>query len=122
MVVCSELLEHLDDPASFIPLCCQLVRPGGCVVFTTNNRTLPALAFVLIWLEHIAAIIPVNVHQLYKFIKPQEIGNVLRKQGFQTTALVGYLPIGLTAAFRWRLRWVLTSYTGFWYAMVAVKN
>ena len=92
------------------------------VIFTTNNRTLSSLCFAIGWLEHVAAIIPVNTHHLYQFIQPSEIDKVLRRNGFQTKDVIGYLPIGLTARLTWRLQWFLTSYTGVWYAQVAKKE
>jgi len=121
VVICSELLEHRDNPMTYLEQVLKLVRPGGAVVVTTNNRTLSALLFAIIWLEHIVAIIPVKTHHLYQFIKPKEIDAVFRRNGLKTTETIGYLPIGLTARLTWRLQWFLTSFTGVWYAQVASK-
>jgi len=121
VVICSELLEHIDNPMPYLIQVLKLVREGGAIVITTNNRTLSALLFALIWLEQIVAIIPLNTHHLYKFITPNEIDTVFRRNGFKTTDVIGYLPIGLTARLTWRLQWFLTSFTGVWYAQVAKK-
>ena len=37
LVTCMEMLEHVPDPASVIQACCDLVKPGGTVYFSTIN-------------------------------------------------------------------------------------
>jgi len=39
-VVACELIEHLEDPVSFVERAFSLVRPGGQLVLTTPNRSL----------------------------------------------------------------------------------
>lgn len=94
---------------------------GGAVVITTNNRTLFSLLFTIIWLEHVAAVVPFNFRHLYKFIRPQELHRELKKYSVEPIETIGFLPLGLTARLTWRLQWVLTSFTGLWYAQVAKK-
>jgi len=39
VVVAGEVIEHLDDPGSFLDGVHTLVKPGGCLVVTTPNAT-----------------------------------------------------------------------------------
>uniref|UniRef100_A0A1B0C7N4 Methyltransferase type 11 domain-containing protein n=1 Tax=Glossina palpalis gambiensis TaxID=67801 RepID=A0A1B0C7N4_9MUSC len=40
IVVCMEVLEHIERPIEIVNLCSKLIKPGGNLFFSTINRTL----------------------------------------------------------------------------------
>ncbi|WP_413111398.1 bifunctional 2-polyprenyl-6-hydroxyphenol methylase/3-demethylubiquinol 3-O-methyltransferase UbiG [Thaumasiovibrio sp. DFM-14] len=73
IVTCMELLEHVPDPASVIHACCQLVKPGGHVFFSTLNRNIKSYLFAIIGAEHLMQVVPKGTHDHGKFIRPSEL-------------------------------------------------
>ncbi|OQV18771.1 putative Ubiquinone biosynthesis O-methyltransferase [Hypsibius exemplaris] len=121
VVICSEVLEHVTDPEVFALHCCKLVRPGGCIIFTTINRTIWSLLGLIIIPEDVLGLVPRFLHRLYMCVKPEEVENALRKMNFQVMKKLGLLPLpdGLTTQ---RVRWTTTPWTGMGFAMVAKRG
>ena len=65
-----EMLEHVPDPASIIQACCDLVKPGGTVYFSTINKTMKAYVMMILGAEHVLKWIPKGTHHYDKFIRP----------------------------------------------------
>ncbi|GAV00530.1 hypothetical protein RvY_11363 [Ramazzottius varieornatus] len=125
VVVCSEVLEHVNNPRAFAALCCKLVRPGGCVVFTTVNRTIYSLLFCMILFEDVLGILPRWVHRLYLCVKPEEIREVTDKMNFKTVKTEGnlWMPLSLnilnnTAKMNYVPHW----FTGLGYSVIAKRG
>lgn len=45
LVICGEIIEHLDNPGSLIAAAARLIRPGGRIVLTTPNPFYLATVF-----------------------------------------------------------------------------
>src|SRR5690606_28230314 len=45
VVVCSEVLEHVDDPTHFVKELIKRLKPNGLLVLTTINRTAASFLF-----------------------------------------------------------------------------
>ena len=73
VVTCMEMLEHVPDPASVIKACCDLVKPGGHVFFSTLNRNLKSYLMAIVGAEYVLNLVPKGTHQHDKFIKPSEL-------------------------------------------------
>jgi len=73
-VVCSlEVLEHVDNPASFLSECAELLKPGGHLFLSTISRT-PLAYFIIIFLaENVSRKVSPGTHTYSKFIKPSEL-------------------------------------------------
>ncbi|MFU8797502.1 MAG: bifunctional 2-polyprenyl-6-hydroxyphenol methylase/3-demethylubiquinol 3-O-methyltransferase UbiG, partial [Gammaproteobacteria bacterium] len=95
IVTCLEMLEHVPDPASIVRSCAQLVKPGGHIFFSTINRTAKAYLFAIIGAEYILKLLPKDVHDYAKFIRPSELDSWARATGLQLKELAGisYNPI-----------------------------
>ena len=70
VVTCMEMLEHVPNPASIIKACCDMVKPGGSVYFSTINKTFKAYLMMILGAEHLLKWIPKGTHEYEKFIRP----------------------------------------------------
>ena len=73
VVTCMEMLEHVPDPQSVIKACCDMVKPGGFVFFSTINRNLKSYIQTILGAEYLLKMLPVGTHEHKKFIKPSEL-------------------------------------------------
>ena len=73
VVTCMEMLEHVPDPASVIQACCDLVKPGGTVYFSTINKTWKAYLMMIVGAEHVLKWVPKGTHEYEKFIRPSQL-------------------------------------------------
>jgi len=95
VVTCMEMLEHVPDPNSVIGACAKLVKPGGCVFFSTLNRNPKSYLFAVIGAEYILKILPRGTHDYAKFIKPSELAQSCRNAGLCVDNIIGmsYNPL-----------------------------
>ncbi|MDP2827591.1 MAG: bifunctional 2-polyprenyl-6-hydroxyphenol methylase/3-demethylubiquinol 3-O-methyltransferase UbiG [Sulfuricellaceae bacterium] len=89
VVTCMEMLEHVPDPASIVKACCQLVKPGGKVFFSTLNRNPKSYLFAVIGAEYILNMLPRGTHDYAKFIKPSELARHCRAADLEVTEVTG---------------------------------
>lgn len=88
-VTCMEMLEHVPDPASVVDACARLLRPGGRLFLSTLNRTPAAFALAILGAEYIARLLPRGTHQYRDFIRPSELGAMLRAAGMELEDVSG---------------------------------
>jgi 2-polyprenyl-6-hydroxyphenyl methylase / 3-demethylubiquinone-9 3-methyltransferase len=91
VVVCLEVVEHVPDPAAFIAVCGQLVRPGGLLILSTISRTMKSYALAIIGAEYVLRWLPIGTHQWDRFITPVELGGHVRAAGFGALDCTGIL-------------------------------
>ncbi|HIP75786.1 MAG TPA: bifunctional 2-polyprenyl-6-hydroxyphenol methylase/3-demethylubiquinol 3-O-methyltransferase UbiG [Psychromonas hadalis] len=73
VVTCMEILEHVPDPGAIVQACCDMVKPGGTVYFSTINKTAKAYAMMILGAEHLLKWIPKGTHEYDKFIRPSQL-------------------------------------------------
>lgn len=73
VVTCMEMLEHVPNPQSVIQACCDMVKPGGFVFFSTINRNIKSFVQTILGAEYLLKMLPVGTHNHSKFIKPSEL-------------------------------------------------
>ena len=95
LVTCLEMLEHVPDPSAVIRSCCELVKPGGDVVFSTLNRNPKSFVFAIVGAEYVLRLLPAGTHEYQKFIKPSELEEWARHAGLDHKASIGlhYNPL-----------------------------
>ena len=91
VVTCCDVLEHIRCWERILGEIARVLQPGGIFFYDTINRTaLSKLIFIKITQEwKLTAMAPKNLHAWEMFIKPSELLESLKKQGFDNKGLVG---------------------------------
>ncbi|MEM6253186.1 MAG: bifunctional 2-polyprenyl-6-hydroxyphenol methylase/3-demethylubiquinol 3-O-methyltransferase UbiG [Cyanobacteria bacterium P01_D01_bin.156] len=90
VVTCVDVLEHVKSPRATIAEIGRVLKPGGQFCFDTINRTWQS-RWLMIWLlEDILRQIPRGVHDWAKFVKPEELEQLLLETGFVEVSLAGF--------------------------------
>ncbi|KAF9948866.1 Hexaprenyldihydroxybenzoate methyltransferase, mitochondrial [Mortierella alpina] len=73
-VVCSmEVIEHVENPAGFLKVLGELVKPNGDLILSTISRTPMSYFLTILCAEHLMRMVPVGTHHWSKFITPDEL-------------------------------------------------
>lgn len=94
IVVCCDVLEHVDTFALVIQEISRVLRPDGLFFYDTINRTfLSWLATIKMAQEwSITCFMPPNLHNWKNFIKPQELLPCMQRCGLQNQEVKGISP------------------------------
>ena len=84
-----EIVEHVNDVDLYIRSCNKLLKENGIMFTATLNRTLISYIKAIIGAEYILRWLPIGTHDWNKFIKPEELENLLLKNKFSTVDLKG---------------------------------
>ncbi|UDF03910.1 bifunctional 2-polyprenyl-6-hydroxyphenol methylase/3-demethylubiquinol 3-O-methyltransferase UbiG [Asticcacaulis sp. AND118] len=116
VVLTMEVIEHVNDPESFLRTCASLVKPGGLLFVATLNRTLKAHALGIVAAEYVLQWVPKGTHDWTKFLKPEEIEGFLQGTGLTPDPAVGVSYNPFTAT------WALSNDTSVNYMIVARRD
>lgn len=73
-VVCAlEIIEHVNQPQTFINTVASLVKPGGLLFLSTINKTQKSWLLAIVGAEYIARMVPIGTHHWDKFIEPRQL-------------------------------------------------
>ncbi|MEO9079336.1 MAG: bifunctional 2-polyprenyl-6-hydroxyphenol methylase/3-demethylubiquinol 3-O-methyltransferase UbiG [Rhodanobacter sp.] len=99
VVCCLELIEHVPDPAALVNDLAMMMKPGGRLFLSTINRTPAAFGAVIIGAEYVMRMLPRGTHHYAQFLKPSELGRLLRQAGLELDDVSGlaYNPINRKA-------------------------
>ncbi|XP_065090983.1 ubiquinone biosynthesis O-methyltransferase-like [Ochlerotatus camptorhynchus] len=89
-IICSEVMEHVDEKESILEACCRCLKPGGSLFVTTENQTMLAWFIFIIIPEYILKFIPKNTHFYEKFISPEAVAKITSKYGCQMRRVRGF--------------------------------
>jgi len=94
VVVCCDVLEHVDDVGAAVREAARVLRPGGLYLYDTINRTLRSkLVMIKLFQEwRVTAFMEPNVHDHGMFIRPAELEGALRAAGLDPEGIVGIAP------------------------------
>lgn len=79
VILCMEIIEHVDDVNFFIESCVNLIKPNGLIFFASLNKTLMSFALAIVGAEYILRWLPIGTHDWKKFISPNDIINKVSK-------------------------------------------
>lgn len=97
IVICAEVLEHVDDLRAFLRDTLKMLKPGGLFFFGTINRTMKARLLALIVAEDILRMVPRGTHDYKRFIRPSELTRILAENNVAIKEIKGmtYDPLKL---------------------------
>ena len=84
-----EIIEHVEDVSFFLRSCSELLKKNGIMFVATLNKTLKSYVFAIVGAEYILRWLPIGTHEWEKFIKPEELINILKKNNLKLDKLDG---------------------------------
>ena len=84
-----EIVEHVEDVDFFLKSCSKLLKKDGIMFVATINKTLKSYIFAIIGAEYILRWLPIGTHEWDKFVTPNELITILKKNNLKLDALTG---------------------------------
>ena len=84
-----EIVEHVDDINFFINSSSKLLKKNGLMFVATLNKTLKSYMFAIIGAEYVLRWLPIGTHDWEKFVKPEDLKNILHKNNLNLEKLDG---------------------------------
>jgi 2-polyprenyl-6-hydroxyphenyl methylase/3-demethylubiquinone-9 3-methyltransferase len=91
VVINMEVVEHVADPQGYLTACQQLLKSGGLHLCSTINRNPKSFAMAIVGAEWVMQWLPKGTHEWSKFIKPNELCDLLIKAGLEPVDRKGYV-------------------------------
>ena len=74
-----EIVEHVENVDLFLNSSSNLLKKDGLMFVATINKTLKSYLFAIVGAEYILRWLPIGTHEWEKFIKPNDLKNILSK-------------------------------------------
>ena len=84
-----EIVEHVANVDLFIKNCSELIKENGIMFVTTINRNLKSYLFAIIGAEYVLRWLPIGTHEWEKFVKPEDLKNILESNSLFLNKLDG---------------------------------
>ena len=84
-----EIIEHVEDIDLFLKSSSKLLKKDGIMFVATLNKTLKSYIFAILGAEYILRWLPIGTHEWDKFVKPDELIKLLKKNGLKLNKLDG---------------------------------
>ena len=84
-----EIVEHVENIDSFIKNSSKLLKKNGLMFVATLNKTLKSYAFAIIGAEYILKWLPIGTHDWEKFVKPNDLVDIAKKNDLLLKKLDG---------------------------------
>ena len=89
VVLNMEIVEHVEDVDFFLKSSAKLLKKGGIMFVATLNKTLKSYLFAIIGAEYILRWLPIGTHEWEKFVKTQDLIEVLKKYDLKLDCIDG---------------------------------
>ena len=84
-----EIVEHVEDINFFIKESSKLLKKNGIMFVATLNKTLKSYAFAIIGAEYILNWLPIGTHDWEKFMKPNDLIKISKRNNLLLKKLDG---------------------------------
>ena len=84
-----EIVEHVEDISFFLKSCSKLLNKNGLMFVATINKTLKSYVFAIVGAEYVLRWLPIGTHDWEKFVKPEELKEILSKNNMSLKKLDG---------------------------------
>ena len=84
-----EIVEHVEDVNFFLKSCSKFLKKNGIMFVATLNKTLKSYVFAIIGAEYILRWLPIGTHEWEKFLKPEELTSILKKNDLNLDRIDG---------------------------------
>ena len=84
-----EIVEHVEDVNFFLKSCSRLLSKNGIMFVATLNKTLKSYIFAIVGAEYILRWLPIGTHEWEKFINPEKLINILKKNNLKLDRIDG---------------------------------
>jgi 2-polyprenyl-6-hydroxyphenyl methylase/3-demethylubiquinone-9 3-methyltransferase len=89
VVLNMEIIEHVEDINFFIKESSKLLKKNGIMFVATLNKTLKSYIFAIIGAEYVLKWLPIGTHDWEKFVKPNDLINISKKNNLLFKKLDG---------------------------------
>ncbi len=84
-----EIVEHVENIEFFLKSCSNLLKKDGLMFVATINKTLKSYIFAIVGAEYVLRWLPIGTHEWEKFIKPENLKEILLKYDLNLKKLDG---------------------------------
>ena len=84
-----EIVEHVENVDLFIRNCSKLIKKNGIMFVATINKNLKSYVFAILGAEYVLKWLPIGTHDWRKFLTPQDLEDIAKKNYFKFDELVG---------------------------------
>ena len=84
-----EIVEHVEDINIFLKSCTNLLKKNGIMFVATLNKTLKSYIFAIVGAEYILRWLPIGTHEWEKFVTPNELISILKKNNLKLDKIDG---------------------------------
>ncbi len=74
-----EIVEHVENVNFFLRSCSKLLKNNGIMFVATLNKTLKSYIFAIVGAEYILRWLPIGTHEWEKFLSPEELISIQKK-------------------------------------------
>ena len=84
-----EIVEHVENIDLFINQSAKFLKKSGIMFIATLNQTLKSYLFAIVGAEYILKWLPIGTHDWQKFIKPNELISICKKNSLNLKTVDG---------------------------------
>ena len=111
-----EVVEHVENLDLYLSSCFSLLEQKGIMFTATINRTLTSYVKAIIGAEYVLRWLPIGTHDWGKFLTPQELEVIAKKNSFYLNDLNG-MSYNLI-----KKKWIQNNDTSVNYIATFLKN